>query len=61
MQALALAGGLGTYAAENKINVLRRNANGVQIAIPFRYSDVKGGEDLDTNILLKSGDVVVVP
>jgi polysaccharide export outer membrane protein len=61
IQALALAGGLDVYAAENKINVLRRNAKGLLIAIPFRYADVKHGEALETNILLKSGDVVVVP
>ena len=61
MQALAMAGGLNAYAAENSINVLRRDKDGVQKAIPFRYSDVKGGEKLQTNILLQSGDVVVVP
>lgn len=61
MQALALAGGLNTFAAENDINVLRRDQNGNQSAIPFRYSDVKDGEDLQTNIVLQSGDVVVVP
>ena len=29
--------------------------------IEFDYSDVKSGENLATNILLRSGDVVVVP
>lgn len=60
MQALAMAGGLNTFAAENDINVLRRDASGKQVAIPFEYGEVKAGEELDTNILLKSGDVVVV-
>ena len=60
MQALALGGGLNTFASESKITILRRNANGVQEAIKFNYSDVKAGDDLDTNILLRSGDVVVV-
>lgn len=61
MQALAMAAGLNPYAAENSINVLRRDKDGTQKAIPFRYSDVKGGQQLQTNIILQSGDVVVVP
>lgn len=61
MQALALAGGLNTFAAESSINVLRREKDGTQKAIRFRYSDVKGGENLPTNIQLESGDTVVVP
>lgn len=61
MQALAMAGGLNPYAAENNINILRRDSNGVQKSIRFRYSDVKAGDELQTNILLQSGDIVVVP
>ena len=60
IQALALAGGLTAYAEENKIKILRRE-NGVEKAIPFEYAEVKKGETLDQNIILKSGDVVVVP
>jgi polysaccharide biosynthesis/export protein len=61
MQALAMAGGLNAFAAESNIHVLRRDKNGAQNAIRFRYSDVKAGEELQTNIVLQSGDVVVVP
>lgn len=61
MQALALAGGMNTFAAENSVNVLRREKDGTQKAIPFRYGDVKEGENLKSNILLEGGDVVVVP
>jgi len=60
MQALALAGGLTPYAAENKIRVLRRE-NGIDRAIPFEYAKVKKGEKLEQNIILRRGDVVVVP
>ena len=60
VQALAMAGGLNTFASENNISILRRLKTGEQIAIPFRYGDVKGGEELQTNIILQSGDVVVV-
>jgi polysaccharide export outer membrane protein len=40
---------------------LRRGADGKQTAIPFRFGAVQNGEALETNILLNSGDIVVVP
>ena len=60
IQALALAGGLTPYAAENNIKILRRN-DGKEVAIPFEYADVNKGRKLEQNIILKSGDVVMVP
>jgi polysaccharide export outer membrane protein len=60
MQALSMAGGLTPYASENKIKILRRE-NGVLKSIPFRYSRVEKGNDLEQNIVLQGGDVVVVP
>ena len=60
VQALSMAGGMTPYAADNKITVLRR-VNGIQRSIPFRYGDIEKGEDLEQNIILQSGDVVVVP
>ena len=60
-QALAFAGGLNSFAAENKIKVLRRDNSGQQRSIKFKYGQVKDGDKLGTNILLKSGDVVLVP
>ena len=44
IQALALAGGLNTFAAENDILILRREADGTQVSIPFEYATVKNGE-----------------
>jgi polysaccharide export outer membrane protein len=61
MQALAQAGGLTTFAAENDILILRRQTDGTQTAIPFEYAEVKSGEELHTNIILQSRDIVVVP
>ncbi len=60
VQALALAGGLTPYAAENKIKIFRRE-NGRQKIIPFRYEDIKKGKGLEQNIILKSDDLIVVP
>ena len=60
-EALAMAGGLNTFADENDIEVLRRGKDGKQHAIEFKYGKIKSGKHLDTNIVLKAGDVVVVP
>jgi len=60
MQALSVAGGTTPFAALNNIQILRRT-NGKQIAIPFRYGDVEHGRALAQNILLRSGDILVVP
>lgn len=60
LQAIALAGGLGTFADEDSIKVIRRQ-NGKQVIHKFNYKEVKRGKNLDQNIILKSGDVVVVP
>jgi polysaccharide export outer membrane protein len=60
MQALAMAGGLNAYASSNDIKILRRVA-GKEISLPFEYDVVAQGKELEQNIILKSGDVVVVP
>ena len=60
LQALSLAGGLTPFAAENDIKVVRR-VMGQQQTFPFRYGDVRKGLDLEQNILLQRGDVVMVP
>jgi polysaccharide export outer membrane protein len=58
MQALSMAGGLNPYASANKIKILRREH--AYKAIPFKYSRVER-RDLEQNIILQGGDVVVVP
>ena len=60
MQALSMAGGTTPFADVDNIRILRRGPSG-QTAIGFRYSDVVRGRSLEQNILLQSGDVVVVP
>jgi polysaccharide export outer membrane protein len=60
LQALSLAAGTTKFADLSDIKVLRR-AGGEQKAIPFNYDEVIDGERLEQNIVLRSGDVVVVP
>ena len=59
-QALSLAGGTTEFAALNDIVILRRE-NGQLRAIRFRYGDVEHGKELGQDVLLHSGDSVVVP
>jgi polysaccharide export outer membrane protein len=60
MQALSLAGGATPFADTNGIRILRREGKR-QSSITFRYNDVERGRRLEQNILLQSGDTVVVP
>lgn len=60
MQALSLAGGTTSFAALDDIQILRRE-EGRQTSLHFRYGEVERGRKLEQNILLKSGDTVVVP
>ena len=60
MQALSMAGGTTPFADLNDIKILRRSKLG-QTVFPFRYNDVARGRKLSQNVMLESGDVVVVP
>jgi polysaccharide export outer membrane protein len=60
MQALSLAGGTNAFASPNDIFVLRRE-NNAQRRMPFNFGEVVRGKNLEQNIVLRSGDVVVVP
>lgn len=60
MQALSVAGGTTEFASTNGIFILRRE-DGRQVAMQFRMDDVVRGRDLEQNVMLESGDVVVVP
>lgn len=60
VQALTLAGGTTPYASESKIKVLRRQ-DGREVVYRFNFVDIERGRNLEQNIILQSGDVVVVP
>jgi polysaccharide biosynthesis/export protein len=60
MQALSLAGGATPFASTNRIRVLHRDGTH-QTSTRFRYGEVVKGHNLDQNVLLQSGDTVVVP
>lgn len=60
LQALSGSGGFTTFAREKGIYVLR-NVNGKSIKIPFNYKEAIKGKNMDQNIELEPGDVIVVP
>ncbi|MBI5617990.1 MAG: polysaccharide biosynthesis/export family protein [Gammaproteobacteria bacterium] len=60
MQALSVAGGTATFAGLKDIVILRRE-NGKISAISFNYDQVQSGKNLEQNVILHPGDVVVVP
>ena len=60
LQALSSAGGFTQFAKLKNIYVLR-NEDGKQVKHPFNYKEVVKGKLAEQNILLQSGDVIVVP
>ena len=60
MQAIALAGGLSPYAAKRRLQVRRRVGDDETIYV-FDYRAYESGLDLEGNITLHAGDVIMVP
>jgi polysaccharide export outer membrane protein len=58
-QALSEGGGVAEYAKRNKIYIVRE-IGGVRTTIDFDYNAVMKGE-ADKDLILKSGDTIVVP
>ncbi|ANW00433.1 polysaccharide biosynthesis/export family protein [Bradyrhizobium icense] len=61
MQAIALAGGIGPFAAKNRIQVRRKGPGGDETIFMFNYRAYEAGDDLEGNITLRAGDVIMVP
>ncbi|MBW1710124.1 MAG: polysaccharide export protein [Deltaproteobacteria bacterium] len=60
MQLLTMAGGLNQFADSNKIMILRQEKDKI-IRILFNYKELEKGKNLEQNIILQRGDVIVVP
>ncbi len=60
LQALSMAGGLNPFARKGNIRVLRPEDGKTKIFY-FDYDNVSAGKDLEQNIILKRGDMIVVP
>ena len=65
LQAISIAGGLTDFASKNKLQVVRVTENSEhkrqEVHILLRYDDLVAGRGEPGNIVLHSGDTVVVP
>lgn len=62
IQAISLAGGFTQWADKDRIILIRKspmNPEGNRFTI--KYSDIVSGKNMKANILLKTGDTIVVP
>ena len=60
LQALAMAGGLNSFAKRGQIKVFRKKDGKTKI-FEFDYDDVTDGKKLEQNMQLVRGDTIVVP
>jgi polysaccharide export outer membrane protein len=60
LEGIALAGGLTEFASRRSITVLRTEGKGATTRVPFNYNNALAGEASE-NLLLRPGDVIVVP
>ena len=60
VQAIAMSGGLGQFAARKRIQV-RRKVNGAESTMLFDYAAFEAGRDGAGNVDLQPGDVIIVP
>jgi len=65
LQAISTAGGFTDYAKRNKLQIVRVTENSDrtrrEVRIPLRYDDLVTGRGEPGNIVLHSGDTVLVP
>ncbi len=65
LQAISMGGGFTEYAKKNNLQVVRTRMNGDnkihETRIPVRYDDLLVGRGEPGNIILLSGDTVIVP
>ena len=60
LQAISMAGGITPFASGNHIRILHRDGTRL-ISTRFHYDEVTKGRHLEQNVLLQSGDTVIVP
>ena len=60
VQAIAQAGGLGIFAAKQRIQI-HRKIEGADSIYTFNYNAYEAGQAPTDNINLRSGDIVIVP
>jgi polysaccharide export outer membrane protein len=60
LQIIPMAGGFTDWANQKKILIIRKE-NGKEKRITVNYKKIVKGDDKNSNIILKSGDTIIVP
>jgi polysaccharide export outer membrane protein len=61
LEAIAMAGGFRDFASPSKITVIRTEDNGETKKIRFNYNRAISNASEEPNLVLRTGDVVIVP
>ena len=61
IDAIAIAGGFRDFAKQKDIYVLRRDASGKQVRLPFNYKNAVKSENHGPSFELESNDTVIIP
>lgn len=61
LEAIAIAGGFGTFADKGDVRILRRRGDGTEAEYRFDYDAYVRGRAPGTNIVLQAGDTIIVP
>lgn len=61
LEALAAVGGFKTFADKSDIRIVRQNGDGTESEYRFDYDAYIEGRAPGTNIVLKNGDLIIVP
>lgn len=61
LQALAISGGVSRFAATKRIQLRRTDASGRQRPVSIDYRALTNGATLSRDVVLKDGDVILVP
>ena len=61
LEAIALVGGFTTFADKNDVRIVRRDLDGNETEYRFDYDAYVRGRAPGSNIVLQSGDVIIVP
>ena len=60
LDVMIAVGGLAEYAAGNRAAIVRQE-NGKQLRIPVRLTDLLNDGDINANMTMRPGDVLIIP
>jgi polysaccharide export outer membrane protein len=60
LQLIPMVGGFTDWANQKKILIIRKE-DGKEKRITINYKRIVDGKDLDSNVVLKSGDTIIIP